>query len=123
MMGDIFEPCLGVAWLLTSRAALGECERVLARSVLRQEDLEGVFGPRRYSDAPLRSSMEAVLQGLAALEDMVWLAGLQPPLLHVHNGRDLRNLLERVKVWLEGVDGRWRRSKNKMEALTSRGGS
>ena len=54
---------------------------------------------------------------------MVWLAGLQPPLLHVHNGRDLRNLLERVRVWLEGVDGRWRRSKNKMEALTSRGGS
>ena len=67
-MGDIFEPCLGVAWLLTSRAALRECERVLARSVLRQEDLEGVFGPRRFSDAPLRSSMEAVLQGLGALE-------------------------------------------------------
>ena len=66
--GSIFEPCLGVAWLLTSRAALGECEKVLARSVLRQEDLEGMFGPRRYSDAPLRSSMEAVLQGLAALE-------------------------------------------------------
>ena len=63
MVGDIFEPCLGVAWLLTSRAALSECERVLARSVL-----EGVFGPRRYSDAPLRSSMEAVLQGLGALE-------------------------------------------------------
>lgn len=85
-MGAIFSPCLALAWLLTSRVALSNCETVLACGVLREEDLDGAFreGEEGGADGSLalveasnptpspptssRCCIEAVLQGLAALE-------------------------------------------------------
>lgn len=69
-MGDIFAPCMAVAWLLTSRVALEECEEVLACSVLRREDLSEAFRLEKSTGHEEISSSghEGVLQGLAALE-------------------------------------------------------
>lgn len=81
-MGEIFSPCLAVAWLLTSRFAVCNCEIVLGCSVLREEDLDGAF--RTATDTSTWTSaeecmhtrrsccLESILQGLAALE-VSWL--------------------------------------------------
>lgn len=50
------------------------------------------------------------------LQDMVCLAGLRPPLDHIHTGRDLRDLLERVKGWLGDVAGGCRKRDEKDKA-------
>ncbi|CAM9618650.1 unnamed protein product [Scytosiphon promiscuus] len=121
-MGAIFSPCLALAWLLTSRVALCNCESILACSVFREEDLSEVFrGKEEFgagrdlalgegsthppSSISSRCSVEAVLQGLAALEDLVWLCSLSPPLAHVHKGRDLKTLLTRIMTWVSGIGG------------------
>lgn len=68
LVREALMPFTAVAWLLTSRAALVDCERVLAHSVLRSEDLETVLEERTSNDSLWRSGKEAILQGLAALE-------------------------------------------------------
>lgn len=70
-------------------------------SALNDELAPGSF--LRPRETPLRCVYSMGLQ------DMVWLAGLRPPLDHIHAGRDLRNLLERVRVWLGEVGGRCRK--------------
>lgn len=88
-MGAIFSPCLALAWLLTSRIALRNCETLLACGVLREEDLDGAFRGdeeivgdshemalafveasthRPSPPTSTRCCIEAILQGLAALE-------------------------------------------------------
>ena len=69
-MGAVFAPCLAVAWLMTSRLALGSCESVLRCGVVRDQDLDDAFFGFLGGQAAVRrrSGLERVLQGLAALE-------------------------------------------------------
>ncbi|CAN0259561.1 unnamed protein product [Ectocarpus sp. 6 AP-2014] len=111
--GEIFSPCLAVAWLLTSRLAVCNCEIVLGSSVLRQEDLDGAFRMATVTSTWTSAEesvhtrrsccLESILQGLAALEDLVWLCSVRPPMSHVHQGQHLRALLKRTKAWVSGL--------------------
>ncbi|CBJ32008.1 expressed unknown protein [Ectocarpus siliculosus] len=115
LMGEIFSPCLAVAWLLTSRLAVCNCEIVLGSSVLRQEDLDGAFRTATVTSTWTSAEesthkrrsccLESILQGLAALEDLVWLCTMRPPMSHVHQGQHLRALLKRTKAWVSGLLG------------------
>lgn len=67
-MAPIFTPCIAASWLLTSQAALKDCELVLGYSVLREKDLDDAFSIGSCMGSSRRTSFEAILQGLAALE-------------------------------------------------------
>lgn len=68
LVGPIFTPCIAAAWLLTSESALRDCERTLSCSVLREKDLDEAFSLGSYTGPSRRTSIEGILQGLAALE-------------------------------------------------------
>ncbi|CAB1101793.1 unnamed protein product [Ectocarpus sp. CCAP 1310/34] len=116
LMGAIFSPYLAVAWLLTSRLAVCNCEIVLSCSVLREEDLDGAFRAATVTSSVISAEesmhtrrsccLESILQGLAALEDLVWLCSVRPPMSHVHQGQHLRDLLKRTKAWVSGLPGK-----------------
>ncbi|CAM9435430.1 unnamed protein product [Ectocarpus sp. 13 AM-2016] len=118
LMGAIFSPFLAVAWLLTSRLAVCNCEIVLGCSVLREEDLDGAFRAATVTSSVMSAEesmhtrrsccLESILQGLAALEDLVWLCSVSPPMSHMHQGQHLRALLKRTKAWISGLPGKTR---------------
>ncbi|CAM9548795.1 unnamed protein product [Ectocarpus sp. 12 AP-2014] len=118
LMGAIFSPCLAVAWLLTSRLAVCNCEIVLGCSVLREEDLDGAFRAATVTSSVISAEesmrtrrsccLESILQGLAALEDLVWLCSVRPPMSHMHQGQHLRALLKRTMAWVSGLPGKTR---------------